>query len=336
MQRRAWFIVLAVGGSTLDACGFDATPTAAQNANIVAAGGGNTLDPNASPQPTPTTNAPTGGGNVPAESANEANDVACPLGQQPNGYVGGPSTCCSGDYTVCDNFEAEAAGGQPNAVYWAVEKLKEGFGPTMGSAHNDDTAAVVEVSDVRAARGKKSLHVRVPNDGWHHDMVVNRSSFPAPNNTFWGRAFVYYVSDASSGVPGGHSTFLDASGSVHGDKTFYTWWRASTFPNLGLNCEHGDASVVTGQAMPTNRWVCLEWHFQGDASNQVALYLDGNLLAHTSKTTETLDNAQGAAPVYDAFRLGYEVYGARGSSPKTFEMYYDEVVLAPKRVGCAN
>ncbi len=87
--------------------------------------------------------------------------------------------------------------------------------------------------------------------------------------------------------------------------------------------------------VPTNRWACLEWQYQGDANNTVVLYVDGNQLVTTNKTTETADNPAGVAPIYDAFRIGWEVYGYQyNPTPNQFEMYYDEVALDYNRIGC--
>jgi hypothetical protein len=270
--------------------------------------------------------------------------IECPLGQQPNGDIGGPSICCSGAYQVCDDFEADVTGGSPNAKFWQVEMLNKGYGNQPNAALDANTVdqnAIIEISEAMSARGKKSLHIvaqnsnQLPNNGWHHDMLVNRTIFPAPNNTFWGRAFVYYVQDANSDYPGGHSTLADASGTVTGSSTFYTWWRLSTFGNFAINCEHGDSGASSPVRMPMNRWACLEWQYRGDANNEIYLYLDGNQLAMTTKTSETADNPAGLAPVYDAFRLGWEVYSYQyNPTPKQFEMYYDEVALDYNRIGC--
>lgn len=270
--------------------------------------------------------------------------VSCPVGQQDANGLGGPSICCSGRYAVCDDFEAQMPGQSPNGAFWEVENLSSTYGrtsPLLAQRANIDLSAVIEVSATRAARGKQSLHIRaqnsnqLPNNGWHHNMVVNRSIFPAPHNTFWGRAFLYYVGDANSAVPNGHATYADASGNISGSKSFYTWWRVSTFGSFGLNCEHGDQGVGTSTRLPTNRWVCLEWQYRGDASNTFALFLDGNQLATTTALTATSDNPNGNAPAYDAFRLGWEVYGYQyNPTPKVFDMYYDEVVLDYNRIGC--
>ncbi|RYF09545.1 MAG: hypothetical protein EOO40_06720 [Deltaproteobacteria bacterium] len=257
--------------------------------------------------------------------------------------MGGPSICCSGKYALCDDFEDGAPGDDPNGARWSIEKLSKTYGQMASDTPNAaiaDNAAIIEISNTMAARGKQSLHIRaqnsnqLPNNGWHHDMVVNRTIFPAPNNTFWGRAFIYYVSDANSKLAGGHCTWADASGWIDGSKRFYTWWRVSTFGNFSINCEHGDQSASSPVRMPLNRWACLEWQYKGD-TNEIALYLDSNRLAATTSTTSTTDNPSGYAPIYDAFRLGFETYGYQyNPTPTYFEMYYDEVVLDYGRIGC--
>jgi hypothetical protein len=90
----------------------------------------------------------------------------------------------------------------------------------------------------------------------------------------------------------------------------------------------------------------LEWQYKGPANepngtlantNEVHLYLDGNQLAATNASSETADNATGLAPIYDAFRIGFETYSYQyNPTPAYFEMYYDEVALDFNRIGCAN
>lgn len=281
----------------------------------------------------------------------------CPLGQQPNNFTGGPSICCSGAYQICDDFEDSAPGSDPNATRWEIEKMSSTYGLLPSDNPNKadpDPAVIISISDTMSARGKQSLLIRAQNSnklahgGWHHDMLVNRSIFPAPNNTFWGRAFIYYVSDANSQLAGGHCTFADASGPVAGNdnSTFYTWWRLSTFGNLAINCEHGDGGAGAAPRLPVNQWACLEWQYKGPVgapngtlanTNEVHLYLDGNQLAATDAGSETADNTAGVAPIYDAFRIGFETYGYQyNPTPAYFEMYYDEVALDFNRIGCAN
>ena len=266
--------------------------------------------------------------------------VGCPLGQQTNGNIGGPSICCSGSYTLCDDFEAQAVGAEPNKALWTLEKFKNGSGPQYGTVPNDDPKTVIEISDVRAARGTKSLHVRVPNDGHHHTMVVNRSAFPARNNTFWGRVFLYYVSDAKSAISTMHANYVTSAGMVKSSTPYYAHWRLATFsnpkkPTLGFNYSQGDTAVYANANMPENQWACLEWSFVGDATNKVSLYLNGNLITSSNAGITTKDNPKNLPPIYDAFRMGYEIYGLGGNAAY-FDMYFDEVALAPTRIGCAN
>jgi hypothetical protein len=306
-------------------------------------GCGSSLDISSRPQTAPADD-PNATLDANATTAPVATHETCAVDRQDANGLGGPSICCSGRYAVCDDFEAQTPGQSPNGAFWEVENLASTYGrtsPMLAQKANVDSAAVIEVSSARAARGKQSLHIRaqnsntLPNNGWHHNMLVNRSIFPAPNNTFWGRAFIYYVSDANSSLPNGHVTYADASGNVSGSKSFYTWWRVSSFGTFSLNCEHGDQGVGTSTRLPTNRWACLEWQYRGDANNTFALFLDGNQLATTTALTATSDNPSGHAPVYDAFRLGWEVYGYQyNPTPKMFDMYYDEVALDYNRIGC--
>ena len=82
--------------------------------------------------------------------------TVCPLGQQPNGNIGGPSICCSGAYQVCDDFEGDTTGGSPNAKFWQVELLNKSYGNQPNDALDAnaiDHNAIIEISETMAARG---------------------------------------------------------------------------------------------------------------------------------------------------------------------------------------
>ncbi|MDB4974068.1 MAG: hypothetical protein JWN48_2409, partial [Myxococcaceae bacterium] len=98
---------------------------------------------------------------------------------------------CPGDVLLCDDFEAPAVGEPPGAS-WAYPF---GYTPTVDST--------------RAARGSKSLHFNLASGSPGH--IEEKGTFPAQNNTIYGRMFVWMPSlPAAPSV--GHYTLVGASG----------------------------------------------------------------------------------------------------------------------------
>lgn len=87
----------------------------------------------------------------------------------------------------------------------------------------------------------------------------------------------------------------------------------------------------SGGKVPVAKWFCLEWEFS-DAPDQATVYVDGT--QSFSQKTFTFGGATtGLVGGFAAFGFGYYVW-----HPATyaFDIYYDDIVLDTKRVGCIN
>lgn len=82
----------------------------------------------------------------------------------------GASRCAAANVQLCEDFEA----GTLDDSLWQV------------------TGAVPLIDDVHAARGSRALHVTVSGKGSSY--IKETRTFPAPNDTYFGRAFFYFQS----------------------------------------------------------------------------------------------------------------------------------------------
>ena len=261
-----------------------------------------------------------------------------PAGGSPTFY--GAPRCGNANVAVCDSFEpapgVATAGHAPDPNLWEVE-ISEISG----------AGASVQLDGSRAARGGQALHVHAPAQGYQHAVIVHKKLFPVPNNSFYGRAFVYLAGSA----PQEHFTLFNASGTfAKAPSPTYVRYggqfgilEASYVGNDQV--QHAGAPVNGGwedaTAMPTQRWVCMEWQYKGD-TNEMHFWLDGvevPRLAVIGQSNECCTGQVWNAPPYDRVALGWEVYASPDpsrSSIESYDLWLDEVALDAQRIGCVR
>jgi hypothetical protein len=87
----------------------------------------------------------------------------------------------------------------------------------------------------------------------------------------------------------------------------------------------------SGGKVPIAKWFCLEWEFN-DAPDRATVYVDG--MPSFSQETFTFAGAtSGLVGGFAAFGFGYHAW-----HPATyaFDIYYDDIVLDTKRIGCID
>ena len=261
---------------------------------------------------------PTGDTNTPTPTdTNTVTAPVCPTPANATDYFGQPR-CCNTKAAFCDDFESASVGGNPNATWWSVIKA------------NGDTLAI---STDQAARGKQALHIHAPSNS--HSMITTKVGFPFANNSFWGRAFVYWNTAAH---PSNHTTYMaagPANTSVDGSNGTYEWLRYSSFGNgnLGGNDSDPDNSSFSNTSLPTGKWTCLEWHY--DPANRLAHYFVDGAEISTFNIDAKHDND--GTMNFAQVELGWELYSADSAVPSTgWDMYLDEIALDAKQIGCQN
>jgi hypothetical protein len=234
---------------------------------------------------------------------------------------------------MCDDFESYPLGGDlsPN---WTTQVV--------------DGKVQVEAS--RPFRGDKGLRLSTtlspPNEPARTNGGPLRAAalikegaplFPAPNNSFYGRAMMWLTQMPPGGV---HFSNVESSGRL-ADGTLakygeggmyqkllagYTIRPQAEFDQPTVDCSR---SATTG--FPENRWVCVEWQFDG-AHDEMHYWFDGIL----QTGVDVIGQAGGCsvpwkAPTFDKLYLGWR--HAQPSSIDT-ELWLDDVVLHTARVGC--
>ena len=304
---------LLVMGLGLSDCGVSlqsADPTAGSG------DGNHTTDSNTAIDANTSVGTVVGGGNVtptptPTVSSTPSPTPTCPTPTNANDYFG-PPRCCHTAAKLCEDFESGTVGASPNSTLWTVGKA------------NADT---VQISTTQAARGSKSLHIHAANSGSQRAMIVNTSAFPFPNNTFWGRAFVYF----NSPYPSNHTTYMAAGPNPNPN---YQWLRYSSFGNghLGGNDSDPDNSASSNTALTHDAWTCIEWQYS-PPTHRAYYYVNGQLV-----TTLTIDAKHDNTTDlnFKQMEIGWELYNQDNAGGSAWDMYFDEIALNDQRIGCSN
>jgi hypothetical protein len=88
---------------------------------------------------------------------------------------------------------------------------------------------------------------------------------------------------------------------------------------------------------PTNKWFCMEWEFE-DQPDRITLWVDGTQVGTMDSTNAGSNGAlyqgknSGIIGAFDTFGVGFHDW----HPAKVFDVYYDDVVLDAKRIGCAK
>jgi hypothetical protein len=85
----------------------------------------------------------------------------------------------------------------------------------------------------------------------------------------------------------------------------------------------------SGGKVPLGKWFCLEWE-PSDAPDRAVVYVDG--VQDFAQDSFTFKGAStGLVGGFAAFGFGYYAWHP---APYPFDVYYDDIVLDTKRVGC--
>lgn len=227
---------------------------------------------------------------------------------------------CRDDLDLCEDFESGAF----DDALWEV----------AGSEHPS-------VDDTRAARGDYSAHFHTVDNGL--SMIRTRAIFPASNNSYFGRMFVYF--DSMPTAPANaHWTVSGAQGPDDEEFEIRVGGQYDGSTNrFGVGSDHGPTGDWTnkdedpGDPVPVREWVCLEWMHRGD-SHETRFYWDG--VEHPSLYTSATDHGGDQAedydlPSFESVWFGWWLYQA-DTVPGEFDVWIDEIALDAERIGCDN
>ena len=329
MRRRGIvFVGLAVIAiATAFACG-DSGPGTLSN--------GQTLPPGTTPTGSTPTSTATSTGTTPEQDGGTAGDANVDSGTSPvdagagrdlstdRSKFFGASRCATAGLELCEDFETGAL----DKTTWTV----------VGNAPVIDGAEF--------ARGSKALHITVNGSGQSY--IKETKTFPATNNTYWGRSFVYFnqlPTPNDAGFTYSHWTFTAASGTGTVGEIRLSAQLNSGSNLFGVGTDSTATDAGTGdwttsdndpagkpKAVPTKQWLCIEWLHDG-ATNETKFFWDAteHPSLHTTATVHGGDTNPYVLPTFTNVWLGWQEYQP---ATETFEMWVDEIAIDPSRIGC--
>jgi hypothetical protein len=282
------------GGAALGGTGGASSGTMAAGGGAVNANGG-------APANVGGTAANTTGGSATANGGSLANAG----GGSANAGAAGASVGCSGVF--CEDFES----GSLNPAVWNTE--------TSGGQ-------TVTVESTVTAHGKYAAQFHAKPNLESYDFIITKNAPAALRGHHFGRAYF----NVSPKPPAEHTEFLFA-GTAGFPKLKYlevagigAAWQLTYVDLVG-----GGESYASGGDAPDARWLCLEWEFN-DTPDQITVFVDG--VQSYSRNSITFDNqSSGLVGGFSDFGFGYYAWHPASYA---FDIYYDDIVLDTKRVGC--
>lgn len=250
-----------------------------------------------------------GGNQMPPNNGNQTPPPVDNGNQNPQPVA--PDITCPPGAIFCSGFEGA---GLPAGTTFEPSYLAAG---ALGTQ--------VELDSTVAHSGKQSLKMPVGQNYNYYRML----SVATPAS-YWVRLFAR--STVGLGAPNStHATFFMSSivapgGDYNADRAVEI---AEQFGQVLLNVKDSlygtggtNPNGKPGTRLPDNAWSCMEAQFDG-ASGDIHVYVEGN---------EIINASGWQAPAqYKSFRFGYLRY----DSPAR-DVWMDDVIVAPSRVGCGS
>jgi hypothetical protein len=233
----------------------------------------------------------------------------------------GATRCASAGVQLCEDFES----GTLNAAIWTVA----------------GTPPVID--GVQHARGAHALHITQSGNGLSY--IKETKTFPEPNDTYFGRVFVYFKSlPTPPGMTYAHWTIIAGSGRgvpgeirvsgqlQNGTNLFGVGTDNRTDGGTGDWTNSDKDPNGSPSAVPLNQWLCIEWMHKGD-TDETAFWWDAT--AHPSLSTTSSvhggSNVPFLLPQFTNVWIGWQEYQ---TSTETFELWIDEIAIDTARIGC--
>ncbi|WP_258906260.1 cellulose-binding domain-containing protein [Actinokineospora sp. UTMC 2448] len=223
-----------------------------------------------------------------------------------------PPGCPAG--SLCEDWEAQS--GTPGGR-WAV---------TYPNCQGTGTAAI----DPAAGRGGGKA-VRIDGGGGYCNHVFVGTALDGMTH---GRFYVRH----DTALPAAHVTFMAMRDAVEGkdlrmggQNAAMQWNRESDDATLP---EQSPSGVALSRPLPVDRWTCVEFAVEG---GDIRTWVDGTLVTGLVADGVQTHDVDGQwlrgkpswRPNLTDFRIGWESYGG-----DTDTLVFDDIVLAPTRVGC--
>jgi hypothetical protein len=233
-------------------------------------------------------------------------------------------------FLICDDFEANDAGVIPAGWDFTV------YPNAAGTALVDTT---------RAVSGTKSVKFESVQNAVFNSIVQLRHNLALPQNNFYGRMRVWFPK-----TPQPHHWnliegwgYLPNTSRTQQNEILYQYGGSvqigsPMLPDAGhtLSAYYLSNSTDCEQSslgwMPVQRWVCVEWQFDG-TNNAARFWLDGTEVTDLA-ITDPRSGCGGTwtAPVFERVDLGW--YNVQTENGMPMDLWVDDVAIDSARVGC--
>jgi hypothetical protein len=224
---------------------------------------------------------------------------------------------CTSDLDFCEDFENASL----NTDRWSPQ----GLAPT--------------VETVRAARGMRAAHFHTEGNGL--SLLHTTEPFPATNNRYYGRLFVWLDSvptapDWALWAFAASRTEADESEIRVGGQYDTSINRFGISTNYGPTGDWSRLDEDPGDPVPVRTWVCVEWLHDGQ-NDVTDLWWNGvpRPSLHTTATEHGGMSGEYRLPDIDSMFIGFWVFHAM-PEPDHYDAWIDEVAIDSERIGCNN
>jgi len=289
------------GGSGSD-IGGSAGSNRAGTAGVGNAGGATSFSRDGAPE-TGESDASDGGAFGGAGGAGGTSGADGSVGMGGFGY-GGPPRCATAGAPLCETFE----NGLDTAL-WSTTQVGD---------------ASIAVDAIHAARGAKALHVKT-TAGVGHSFITERRTFPAVGNDLYVRMFVWFEDDITTS---GHFTLAEGAGTGNGALVRF----GGQFMEFGVGSDLGASGDWTDHdnvIIPSKKWLCVEFQFQGSSN---AFHVWSEDVPRTALDTGASRHNGFVMPQFTSLWFGWWMYNA--TEPQ--DLWIDEIVVDYKPIGCAK
>ena len=219
---------------------------------------------------------------------------------------------------VCDDFESTSIEGWQLVI-------------------DPPQAGIVEADTTGATSGNVSMRfVTTASDVVSH--VQLSKAIAPPDNVFFGRMMLWATRTPTNPQ---HWNLIQGWGYVPGsqtqslsDQVMYQYGGGG--PDRALAAYYlnwtTDCFQPSTASLPLQRWVCVEWQFDGIA-NEMRFWLDGEAIDELTVTHPWCGDTW-YAPAFERLDIGW--YNALAEPEGPMEMWIDDVVVDEARIGCAT
>jgi len=237
------------------------------------------------------------------------------------------------EHAFCDDFEDDEVGVEPSSP-WVFERRGE---PS------------IEVSADDAFSGRHAVKIEASGRETAFLSLEGTPFFPKAGNRLFGRAMIKLEAAPDKRV---HWTILEGKGRTKdgGRIVEYRYGGAKPIEQDGqllgsrlmanyetpkgakTDCWHNAKKTTV---MPTNRWICLAFDFDGEA-NRMELSIDGEALDDLTVPgvgqgcMHASDDLAWEAPIFDRINLGWETY--KDDDQRT--LWIDQVAIGDQPLAC--